>query len=100
MLIVSCLFRSGRCAISTVGSMQAIEFARPLAALAGTPLSATRVRRARAGRPQSSLPAAARTANVRGAFTVIRPVRGDTILLIDDVVTTGATLASVAGVLK
>ena len=80
--------------------MQAIELARPLVALADTPLSAIRIRRARAGRPQSSLPAAARTANVRSAFTVVRPVRGDTILLVDDVVTTGATLASVAGVLK
>ncbi|MCZ6893154.1 MAG: phosphoribosyltransferase family protein [Gammaproteobacteria bacterium] len=82
------------------GFNQAVELARPLMALVDIPLSADRVQRDRSGPPQSSLPAAARTANVRGAFTVVRPVRGETILLVDDVVTTGATLAAVASVLK
>ena len=35
--------------------------------------------------------ATVRIANVRGAFIVIRPGRGDTILLVDDVVTTGGS---------
>ena len=51
------------------GFNQAVELARPLMALVDIPLSADRVQRDRSGPPQSSLPAAARTANVRGAFT-------------------------------
>ncbi len=43
--------------------------------------------------PQVRLPASSRVANVRGAFTVTRPgnIQGAHVLLIDDVLTTGAT---------
>ncbi len=43
--------------------------------------------------PQVRLPASSRAANVRGAFAVTRPgsLRGAHVLLIDDVLTTGAT---------
>jgi ComF family protein len=48
--------------------------------------------------PQSTLEAAARARNVRGAFAVRRPgpVRGRAVLLVDDVYTTGATLKECA----
>ena len=56
------------------------------------------LRRLRAAPAQSTLPAAQRAANVAGAFALRgTPVLVDrTIVLVDDVVTTGATLASTA----
>jgi predicted amidophosphoribosyltransferase len=44
--------------------------------------------------------AAERAKNVDGAFEVREPVQGLTVLLIDDVITTGATLAACAGALQ
>jgi ComF family protein len=50
------------------------------------------------GRPQVGLPAAERRRNLRGAFGCPRPdqVAGRRCLLIDDVMTTGATLSACA----
>ncbi|MDQ3369105.1 MAG: ComF family protein [Myxococcota bacterium] len=66
----------------------AAGLAPPLAAL----------RRVRGGPPQSTLSQAARRDNLRGAFTVRTPeaVAGKTVILVDDVVTTGSTLAAAA----
>jgi ComF family protein len=53
-------------------------------------------------KPQTSLSSAERRKNVRGAFRVRRPdiVRGARILLVDDVLTTGATCSEAAKTLK
>jgi len=83
------------------GFNQAHEIARRL----GPPVVKA-LRRRRATRPQVELPADRRRANVTGAF-VIRAsrfrnaaVRGKTVLLVDDVSTTGATLEACAQALQ
>jgi len=52
--------------------------------------------------PQVGLSASARRENVRGVFAVSKPerVRDRTVLLVDDVMTTGATLSACAAALK
>lgn len=57
------------------------------------------LRRVRHSPAQSTLLASQRAANVADAFAVIADVRDRTIVLVDDVVTTGATLASATRVL-
>jgi ComF family protein len=85
----------------TRGYNQAERIARPLAALLGLPFASPLSRR-RATPPQSLLGRAERLANLRRAFEVRRPgeVRGLSILLVDDVATTGATLDAAAAALK
>lgn len=74
------------------GFNQSQELARPLAAASGAPLSPALLRRARATAHQIGLNRAERQANLLGAFTAHASVRGKTILLVDDTLTTGATL--------
>jgi len=54
------------------------------------------LRRVRHAPPQSTLSAAERRDNLRDAFALRVPITAPTVVLVDDVVTTGATLAAAA----
>ena len=82
------------------GFNQALEIARGLSRRSGVRLTRAIHRRHGAETPQSSLPdTAARRANVAGAFEVHAPIDGH-VVIIDDVVTTGATVNALARCLK
>ena len=81
------------------GYDQALELARPLARGLGVPLRADALRRTRATSAQSALAAGARRRNVRGAFVVGGGALPAHVALVDDVMTTGATLGECARVL-
>ena len=75
------------------GTSAADELSRRIAQLLGLPHSRTLVRH-RATPMQNELPIADRPLNVQGAFRCRRRLDGERILLVDDVVTTGATLSA------
>lgn len=83
---------------------QAAELARHVAAHTGVALDTQSLCRKRATTPQVGLSATARHANVKGSFDVPDSCRihieGRTIVLIDDVYTTGATVNAAAKALK
>jgi ComF family protein len=82
------------------GYNQALEIARHVAAATGLRLAPQACRRVRDTSAQMELPLAEREANVRGAFECPRLLGGATIAVVDDVMTTGATLGEVAAALK
>lgn len=82
---------------------QAAELARLLGKHVSRPVAVHLLRRGRATVSQGDMVSAkARRRNVQGAFHVSRPERiaGRTILLIDDVMTTGATVEACARALR
>ena len=84
------------------GFNQAELLAAPCAARWRLPVLGRALLRARPTLPQTDLDAAARRANVQDAFRVPRPadVRDRRLLLVDDVLTTGATVAAAARALR
>jgi ComF family protein len=82
------------------GYNQALEIARHVARATGTRLAAELCERARDTPPQTELAPAERAKNVRGAFHCPRFVAGARVAVLDDVMTTGATLEEVAATLK
>ena len=82
------------------GFNQALEIARVLSRSSGIRIARGVHRRHGAETPQSSLPdMAARRANVAGAFEA-RGAVGGHVVIVDDVVTTGATVNALARCLK
>lgn len=83
------------------GFDQALLLAEHASARWGIPV-VTALRRVRDHDAQAELDPVRRRVNVVGAFTCVSPtlVRGRTILLIDDVVTTGSTLLEAASALE
>jgi ComF family protein len=82
------------------GFNQAQEIARPLARRLGLPLLSDACQRALDTAPQASLPWKARHANMRNAFECTADLTGKSIAVVDDVMTTGATLNECARMLK
>jgi ComF family protein len=84
------------------GFNQALLLAKRLGRSWKVPVRAGVLARRIATRPQTELPAEARRANVRDAFVLRRPdlVAGRHVVLIDDVFTTGSTVAACARRLK
>ena len=77
------------------GFNQSREIARHVADLTGIPLG-KHLRRVRDTRPQVELNGLERIINVRGAFEADAACAGRQVILIDDVITTGATMRECA----
>lgn len=75
------------------GASAADELARGVAAGLGLPCRRA-IHRSRRTAMQNSLPRGDRRSNVAGAFRAGRPVANHRVLVVDDVTTTGATLAA------
>ncbi len=80
------------------GYNQAALLARQVRPELGAPLRPTMIRRVIDTPAQARLSKQARAQNLRGAFVVARPerVRHQRVILVDDIATTGATLAACA----
>lgn len=78
------------------GFNQALELARPLSRRFGLPLLTDTVVRVRNTQPQSRLGYRLKARNVRSAFALHRTLNYRHVALIDDVMTTGSTLAELA----
>ena len=82
------------------GFNQALELARPVARAHGWPLESMTCRRVRHTPAQAGLAFRERISNIRGAFQCTRDFSGCDVVLVDDVMTTGASLDECARTLK
>ncbi len=78
------------------GYNQALEIARPVAALLRARLAPSSCERSRPTAEQTGLSAAARRRNLSGAFRVRAPCAGMHVAILDDVITTGSTTEALA----
>jgi len=81
------------------GFNQVDELAKPVAKVLGVPLLRT-LRRRTATQYQSGLSAAMRRKNVSRSFRSTRPILAQHVLIVDDVITTGATVRALASTLR
>jgi ComF family protein len=82
------------------GFNQAMELLRPLRAMLPGRILPEGARRTRATPAQASLPADQRRSNLKGVFSCDLRLEGRRIAVVDDVMTTGASLDELAKVLK
>lgn len=89
-----------RARLAQRGFNQAVEIARALSRALGVALETRHVLRRHDTAPQASLPWKERAKNIRHAFECEIDLSGKTVLVVDDVMTTGATLDELARTLK
>lgn len=82
------------------GYNQAWSIGKPLARRLGAHADATLIERTRNTAPQAKLDLDTRRRNVGDAFKVLRDIRGKHVGIVDDVMTSGATLDALARTLK
>jgi predicted amidophosphoribosyltransferase len=82
------------------GFNQAMEIARLVGAEFGLGITANGCRRGRESAPQATLPWQERAANVRNALVCELDLEGKSVAVVDDVLTTAATLNELAATLK
>lgn len=84
------------------GFNQSLEIAKTMAKQLSIPLDKTSCMRIKNTAPQASLPLKARLKNMRGAFQISmgNNIKGKRVAIIDDVMTTGASLNELAKTLK
>lgn len=80
------------------GYNQAEIIARELSALTGLPLRDS-LEKIKQNKPQHSLSAKARRKNVKGVFALKEDIKGQNLILVDDIITTGETMNECAGLL-
>lgn len=80
------------------GFNQVVELAKRLSRDTGIPLDRTSLKKIKDTPPQVGLPRTARVRNLRGSFGIHHSnrIRGRKVLLVDDVATTGSTIAEAA----
>jgi ComF family protein len=86
--------------MKTRGFNQSLEFARPIARGLDKPLLRFAASRVRDTAPQAGLPRDERQRNMQGAFECHTDLSGQTILVVDDVLTTGSSAHELARILK
>ena len=82
------------------GFNQALEIARCVSSFTGIPIAAAACRKVMDTRPQAALPWKERARNVRGAYVCDADFEQARVAVVDDVMTTGATLNELARILK
>lgn len=75
------------------GFNQVIELARPIANKLRLPIDRQSCQRVRSTEAQSALPAVQRQHNVKGAFAIVEGFNAKHVAVLDDVMTTGHTMA-------
>ena len=82
------------------GFNQAVEISLPLRRALRLPIDVVSVHKRHTRKAQSTLDAVGRKANIRDAFKHRGQLKVDTAIIVDDVLTTGATVSAMARVLK
>ena len=89
----------GRLRLRRRGFNQSLEIARVVARAIGARCPRRALTKVRETRPQQGLGRRARQRNLRGAFTCTPALRGRRVAIVDDVVTTGATMLAITAAL-